>query len=208
MSDALNYLLKARPEAMGHYFKFLKDAGKHLDPKTRDLISVITKVHAQTERGLRQYLNRALRDGCTPVEIIDALLMAFPALGLAKIVWAVDIILAMKLPEFDLDAQPPTQEWHDVIAAAEVRPGEVARLDCDGRGLFVYRNSKGFRVYDSRCPHEATDIPHLALQGTTLTCPKHQWAFDVKSGECIKTGNTPLRQWECKVVKGRLMALW
>mgnify|MGYP003424934042 CR=1 FL=1 len=26
MSDALNYLVKARPEAMGHYFSFLKDA--------------------------------------------------------------------------------------------------------------------------------------------------------------------------------------
>ena len=33
MSDALNYLLAARPEAMTHYFAFLKDAGKHLDPK-------------------------------------------------------------------------------------------------------------------------------------------------------------------------------
>ena len=40
MSDALNYLLAARPEAMTHYFAFLKDAGKHLDPKTRNLISV------------------------------------------------------------------------------------------------------------------------------------------------------------------------
>ena len=47
MSDALNYLLKARPDALGHYFAFLKDAGKHLDPKTRNLISVITKVHAR-----------------------------------------------------------------------------------------------------------------------------------------------------------------
>ena len=28
MSDALNFLVKARPEAMGHYFKFLKEAGK------------------------------------------------------------------------------------------------------------------------------------------------------------------------------------
>ncbi|MFO1268092.1 MAG: hypothetical protein U1F67_15755 [Rubrivivax sp.] len=46
-SDALSYLVKARPEAMGHYFAFLKDAGSHLDPKTRALISVITKVHAQ-----------------------------------------------------------------------------------------------------------------------------------------------------------------
>ena len=119
MSDALTYLLKARPEAMGHYFGFLKDAGKHLDPKTRNLISVITKVHAQTERGFRQYLGRALREGCTPVEVLDALLMAFPALGLAKIVWAVDIILAMDLPEFKPEAMHDPGQWHDVMAAAE-----------------------------------------------------------------------------------------
>ena len=43
MSVALNYLAKARPEAMGHYFVFLKDCGKSLDPKTRALISVITR---------------------------------------------------------------------------------------------------------------------------------------------------------------------
>ena len=111
MSDALNYLLQARPEALGHYFKFLKDAGKHLDPKTRNLISVITKVHAQTDRGFRQYLGRALREGCTPMEILDALLMAFPALGLAKIIWAVDIILDMDIPGFDpavLTPEPPS----------------------------------------------------------------------------------------------------
>ena len=88
MSDALSYLLKARPEAMGHYFRFLKDAGSRLEPKTRSLISVITKVHSQTERGLLQYTKRALGDGASAEEILDALLMAFPALGLAKIVWA------------------------------------------------------------------------------------------------------------------------
>ena len=79
MSDALRLLVKVCPEAMGHCFRFLKNGGRHLDPKTRDLISVITKVHAQTERGFRQYLNRASRDGCTPAEVLDALLMAFPA---------------------------------------------------------------------------------------------------------------------------------
>ena len=104
MSDALNYLVKARPDALKHYFEFLKNCGKHLDPKTRNLISVITKVDAQTERGFKQYLGRALREGCTPLEILDALLMAFPTLGLAKIVWAVDIILAMDLPEFQPEA--------------------------------------------------------------------------------------------------------
>ena len=208
MSDALNYLVKARPEAMGHYLSFLKDAGKHLDPKTRDLISVITKVHSQTERGLRQYLGRALRNGCTPAEILDALLMAFPALGLAKIVWAVDIILAMDLPEFQPGALGAAGEWHDLLAAEDLPVGETRRVECDGRALFVHRTADDWRVYDSRCPHQTTNIPHLALEGHTLTCPKHHWAFDIRSGTCTAIGNSPLKKWPSKVEAGRLLAHW
>lgn len=214
MSDALNYLLKARPEALGHYFAFLKDAGKHLDPKTKNLISVITKVHAQTERGLRQYLLRALREGCIAVEVLDALLMAFPALGLAKIIWAVDIILAMNLPEFQPEAltrcasSSSPGQWRDVMDSTGIESGKVTRTECEGRGLFVYHDKTAFQVYDSHCPHQSTDITQLALEGTTLTCPKHQWAFDVKSGDCIKNGNSPLKRIESKVVKGRLLAFW
>lgn len=33
MSDALNYLVKVRGDALDHYFAFLKDSGKHLDPE-------------------------------------------------------------------------------------------------------------------------------------------------------------------------------
>ena len=208
MSDALNYLLKARPEAMGHYFAFLKDAGQHLDPKTRNLISVINKVHSQTERGFRQYLGRALREGCTPMEVLDALLMAFPTLGLAKIIWAVDIILTMDLPGFQPDALMRTAEWHNVMAGKDVPDGEVVRTTCAGRGLFIYREKRTFQVYDSRCPHQGTDIPELALDGHTLTCPKHQWAFDVTSGDCIRNGNSPLKRLESKLSKGRLLVFW
>jgi nitrite reductase/ring-hydroxylating ferredoxin subunit/alkylhydroperoxidase/carboxymuconolactone decarboxylase family protein YurZ len=208
MSDALTFLVKARPEAMGHYFAFLKDAGKHLDPKTRDLISVITKVHAQTERGLRQYLKRALRDGCTPAEVLDALLMAFPALGLAKIVWAVDVILAMDLPEFRAAGLGAEPSWHDLMDVNELTPGATKRIECDGRGLFVHHGSSGWQVFDSLCPHQTTNIPHLALQGHTLTCPKHEWAFDVRSGACTAKGDTPLKRWDSKVEGGRLLARW
>jgi len=208
MSDALNYLVKARPDAVGHYFAFLKACGTQLDPKTRNLISVISKVHSQTERGLRQYLGRALREGATPAEVLDALLMAFPMLGLAKIVWAVDIILAMDLPEFQPGALGAPGDWHDVMATKGFKVGDTQRVECDGRGLFVHRAEKEWRVYDSRCPHQTTNIPDLALEGCTLTCPKHEWQFDVRSGDCIKKGNSPLKRWPSKVVKGRLLANW
>ena len=208
MSDALNYLIKVRPEAMGAYFKFLKKAGDHLDTRTRDLISVITKVAVQTEPGFRQYLTRALNNGAKPQEIIDALLMAFPVLGLAKIVWATEILLEMDIPEFrpeNLDAEPT---WHQVADLAEVKDGEVSFLESDGRHLFVYRQGDDIKVYDSRCPHQVTDIPHLALEGHKLTCPKHHWAFDIESGQCVEIGNRPLRQFEHKLEEGRLLAYW
>lgn len=208
MSDALNYLIKARPEAMTAYFSFVKESGSHLDTRTRDLISVITKVAVQTENGFRQYLTRALRNGASPHEVIDALLMAFPVLGLAKIVWATDILLDMDIPEFradNLDAKP---DWHDIALVDDIPKQEAAYFESDGRHVFSYREGDNISVYDSRCPHQVTDIPHLSLQGTTLTCPKHHWAFDIKSGECIAKGNRPLRKFEHKIENGRLLAYW
>jgi nitrite reductase/ring-hydroxylating ferredoxin subunit/alkylhydroperoxidase/carboxymuconolactone decarboxylase family protein YurZ len=208
VSNALNYLLKARPDAMGHYFSFLKDAGTRLDPKTRDLISVISKVHVQTEGGLKQYLGRALRNGATAEEVLDALLMAFPILGLAKIVWATNIILDMNIPEFDLEAMTHTPEWHDVAAEADIPVGKTVRLEIGERGLFIHRTKDDLHVYDSRCPHQVTNIPELALDGTTLTCPKHEWKFDITTGDCIEKGDQPLKQLDARFDGGRLLVLW
>jgi nitrite reductase/ring-hydroxylating ferredoxin subunit/alkylhydroperoxidase/carboxymuconolactone decarboxylase family protein YurZ len=208
MSDALNYLVAARPDAIKPYFKFLKEAGKHLDTRTRDLISVITKVDAQTEAGFRQYLTRALRNGASANEVLDALLMAFPTLGLAKIVWAVDILLDMDIPEFhpdNLDAKPA---WHTVTTLEELPSGEISYRNCDGRSLYIYREGETLRVYDSRCPHQVTNIPHLALEGTRLTCPKHHWVFDIVSGECVDVGDRPLTEFKHKIENNTLLAYW
>ena len=234
MSDALNYLLKARPEALGHYFAFIKDCGSHLDPKTKALISVITKVDAQTERGLRQYLQRALQVGCTPMQVLDALLMAFPTLGLTKIIWAVDIILALQLPGFARLAQgaaaaalvapdatvataapdttpdtPATPAWHDLLATHELAVGQARHLALGARGVWVYRRSqRGWRVNDDRCPHQGTRLGAADLQAHSVICPLHGWAFDVRSGACTANGDRPLAELPCRVIKGRLQALW
>ncbi|HUJ85433.1 MAG TPA: Rieske 2Fe-2S domain-containing protein [Burkholderiales bacterium] len=207
MSDALTYLVKARPEAMGHYFRFLKDAGSRLDPKTRSLISVITKVHSQTERGLLQYTKRALGDGASAEEILDALLMAFPALGLAKIVWAVDVLLASDIPDFQAGAGAEPQ-WRRVEELAAIAPGGATRIACEGRTLLVYRADGACTVYDSHCPHQRTPIPLEALSGGQLRCPKHGWTFDIATGACTEKGDRPLRRYPSKVEGGILYVEW
>jgi nitrite reductase/ring-hydroxylating ferredoxin subunit/alkylhydroperoxidase/carboxymuconolactone decarboxylase family protein YurZ len=209
MSEALEYLVAARPEAMRAYFGFLREAGKHLDPKTRALISIITKVAAQTDDGFRQYLSRGLRAGLSANEILDGLLVAFPALGLSKITWAMDLLLEMDIPEFRpdmLNAQPG--QWHRVAAVAELPTHGVRRVSCDGRELFVNCRDLEFLVFDSRCPHQVTNIPELALQGDRLVCPRHGWVFDICSGACVEKGDRPLRRFETRMDDGSLLAYW
>jgi nitrite reductase/ring-hydroxylating ferredoxin subunit len=140
--------------------------------------------------------------------VLDALLMAFPALGLAKIVWAVDVILAMDLPGFSLDALHVADDWHALIAIEELAPGATRRIECDGRAVFVHHGADGPLAYDARCPHQGTEIPHLALHGRTLVCPKHERGFDLATGECVRNGTAPLTRLECRVEDGRVLARW
>ena len=203
MSNALNYLLKVRKDAVEPYFKALKEGGKHLDVKTRSLLSVITKVDAQTEAGLKQYLVRALREGNSADEILDAMLVCLPTLGMSKIIWAVDIILQMDIPDFDPELIGKEKQWHKLIAVNEIEEG-VSRHDYDGRACFINNTSGEYQVFDSLCPHQVTNIPLLALEGTTLTWPKHQWKFNIENGECIEKGSRPLNAVEYKVEDGFL----
>lgn len=172
------------------------------------MISVITKVAAQTEPGFRQYLPRALRAGATADEILDALLAAFPVLGLAKILWAVEILLELDIPEFQADLLGAEPRWHDVESVETISKGEVTYRSCDGRSVFIYGSGEDIRVYDSPCPHQVTNIPKLALKGTKLTCPKHNWAFDITTGDGIEVSDRPLRRFDSKIGKGRLLAYW
>jgi nitrite reductase/ring-hydroxylating ferredoxin subunit/alkylhydroperoxidase/carboxymuconolactone decarboxylase family protein YurZ len=203
MSKALDYLLKARPEAMHSYFSFMKESGKHLDPKTRAIISIITKVDNQTEAGFKQYLKRALKEGVTPDEIIDGMLVAFPTLGLTKIIWAIDILTEMELPEFQLDKIEKQKDWVEV-STVDAFDDEVTQMEVSGLKIFIINKEGDIKIYDSRCPHQSTCMTLENLAGRELVCPKHQWKFDIITGECITTAGESLQLLESRVDGGSL----
>jgi len=98
----------------------------------------------------------------------------------------VDVILALDLPSSPGEhGRRGTLARHR--AGAQVGDGAATRLDCDGRGLFVYRKGDAYSVYDSRCPHQVTNIPHLALDGLELTCPSTS-GHSTYTGACVKKG--------------------
>ena len=204
MSKALDYLMQARPGAMGAYFDFLRRSGERLDPKTRALISVITKAANRTDRGLRQYVTRALEAGVTADEILDALLFAFPVLGLSRIVWAIDVLLDMDLPEFRPENLGAAPAWHELAAVTDLSPGGTRFTGAAGRSFIVHRSGDEISVYDNRCPHQSTELTAAGLEDDRLTCPKHGWQFDIRTGACVAAGDKPLTRVEHKVEDGKV----
>lgn len=204
MSEALDYLLKVRKDAIEPYFQFLKEGGKHLDDKTRSLLSVITKVDAKTEAGLKQYLKRALKQGNTADEILDAMLVCIPTLGFSKIIWAIDIIIKMDLPEFKEtnlvhDKQSKDHQWHKIISIGDIKE-DVLYQDFDGKSYFITKNDNGFQVFDTICPHKTAKIPCDAIDGMQVECPMHHWKFNLQTGESLEEGNyQPLNKIKSKV---------
>ncbi len=39
------------------------------------------------------------------------------------------------------------------------------------------------------CPHRGAFIGSGPLDGTVLTCPWHEWSFDITTGECLTNPN-------------------
>ena len=208
MSDALKYLMELKPDAMRDYFSFIKQSGQHLDERTRAIISVITKVDNQTERGLKQYVKRALDLGVSPIEIIDALFVAFPTLGLSKIVWAVDILLDMDIPGFQLEQIQAKKSWHQLQSLDKLQEGVNFCNPVENKSLIVVKKLEQFSVYDRRCPHQSGRLPSECEQEFQIRCPVHQWLFSLENGSCIEGGERPLISYESKVESNSLYAYW
>lgn len=229
MSRALDYLARERPEAIGHYLAFLKANGQRLDPRTRNLISVITKVYSQTERGLRQYVRRTIREGSSADEIVDALMMAFPALGLSRILWAIDILLDMGVLADADDAGPkpeppaavpaaaaaapagaPTaadaaDHWQVAAWSRELVPGVPRAIGIAGRTVLLTRFEDGaISAFDARCPHLSAPIVPDSGPAGHFTCARHKRVFDARSGHCVQGGEETLRGYAVREVDDRI----
>jgi nitrite reductase/ring-hydroxylating ferredoxin subunit/alkylhydroperoxidase/carboxymuconolactone decarboxylase family protein YurZ len=191
--SGLQWLSKERPEAMQHLLAFFRESGQHLDPKTRFLISVVTKVVRLSERGLRQYIPRAMREGASRDEILDAILCAYPAAGLTNVVDAVQVLRALEqeglLPGERATEAPATPGerpmWTEVARAEELPPGSATVVTARGRSVALYHVGTGWHATANACLHQGGELGCGALDGSIVTCHRHGWQFDVTTGACL-----------------------
>ncbi len=98
--------------------------------------------------------------------------------------------------------------WKRVCATAEVPENTLKKFDVDGVSIVVANYGDGYRAFPPFCPHmEEPLVQSGLLEGGILTCSKHLWQWDLRTGDMVGMAEKPLLTYEIKQNGGDLFAL-
>src|SRR5262252_4122212 len=99
--------------------------------------------------------------------------------------------------------RPPAApaEWIAVAEVADVRPGTVRQVQVGAASLALVCSTAGIHALDNACTHEGGPLGEGSVEGTTVRCPLHGWAFDARTGACLTERGRRQRTFETKVAQ-------
>ena len=75
-------------------------------------------------------------------------------------------------------------EWVRLCAISEAPlPGNVTEVEAQGVALCLANVNGELSALDNWCPHRQGPLGQGWVEGNTVLCPWHAWAFDVRTGE-------------------------
>jgi nitrite reductase (NADH) small subunit len=96
-------------------------------------------------------------------------------------------------------------EWIDIGAIDDV-PRDGARVVLTPAGeIAVFRTADDtLHAVDNRCPHRGGPLSEGIVHGPYVTCPLHNWVFDLRTGKAQGADEGCVRTIPLKVEGGRI----
>jgi toluene monooxygenase system ferredoxin subunit len=89
--------------------------------------------------------------------------------------------------------------WKKLCKTDEIGDRSLKEFDVDGVPVVVARVGDEFYAYPPLCPHQEERLAVSALcDGDMLTCTKHLWQWDVRTGEERGVAERPLLMYETR----------
>lgn len=93
------------------------------------------------------------------------------------------------------------------IGALEDIPTQGARLVKTAQGCVAVFRTSDDRLFalDDRCPHKGGPLSEGIVHGDRVTCPLHNWVFDMNSGQAQGADSGVVRTYPVVVENGRIL---
>ncbi len=98
-----------------------------------------------------------------------------------------------------------SQVWTD-IGAMDAIPRRGARVLKTPHGCVAVFRTFDDRVFalEDRCPHKGGPLSQGIVHGASVTCPLHNWALSLETGEAQGADAGKARTFALQVVDGRI----
>jgi nitrite reductase (NADH) small subunit len=95
-------------------------------------------------------------------------------------------------------------EFARAIAAADLPPGKGAEVVVGGQAIALFNVDGTFHALAGRCPHRGGPLGQGFLDGPRVSCPWHNWTFDVTTGANVASAGLEVARYDVMVEDGRV----
>jgi toluene monooxygenase system ferredoxin subunit len=92
-----------------------------------------------------------------------------------------------------------TEQWRAAMDLDDLWDGEMEAVDVAGTSVLLVNIDGDVRAYQNRCPHQASPLHEGDLDEGVITCARHLWEFDARSGKGVNPDNCRLVAYPCRV---------
>jgi NAD(P)H-dependent nitrite reductase small subunit len=95
-------------------------------------------------------------------------------------------------------------EFVPAVAAADVPRGGAVEVTVAGQAVAIFNVGGTFHALANRCPHRGGPLGQGFVEGSQVSCPWHNYTFDVTTGENVASTDLKVRCYPVKVEDGQV----
>ena len=95
-------------------------------------------------------------------------------------------------------------QFAPAIAVADLPPGQAAEVTVGGQVVALFNVNGTFHALAGRCPHRGGPLGQGFVDGPQVSCPWHNWTFDVTTGENVASADLKVARYEVRVEDGQV----
>jgi len=97
------------------------------------------------------------------------------------------------------------ETWIAVVDDAKVKEGVPLAVYPKGVNILLVRVDGAVHAIANKCAHMACPLEGGRLEDYVITCPCHDWSFDVRSGAFTQADEIVVATYATKVEDGKIM---
>jgi len=95
--------------------------------------------------------------------------------------------------------------WKVVCAEGAIEANDLREFEVDGATVLLTRAGDDYFCYPPMCPHQEEPLRKGGCDGELITCFKHIWQWDMRTGQCAGTeSRAPLKLYPLRKIGGRV----